>query len=267
MAEKISVITISYNSIKTIEKTFMSVLAQSYRPLEYDLVDGGSTDGTIEYIKKCIPKFLNAGIEVNFKSEKDNGISDAFNKGICRATGDIIGIINSDDQLMENSLDKVAVEFKEKKVDVVCGDCLWVDEKHQLQYIRKSRMELARLKYEMVLVHPSCFVAKSAYEKYGLFDNNMRYAMDKELMARFYRCGANFSYIPDVLVTMYAGGASDTNVSKVFQEGFEIAVRNGVPKWKAMIRKYISLIRWKMIEKIKHCSTIWRLLKRGEGKC
>lgn len=128
-------------------------------------------------------------------------------------------------------------------------------------------MKLNRLKYEMVLVHPSCFVTKKAYEKYGLFDTNLKYAMDKDLMARFYRSGAKFAYIPETIVIMYAGGASDTNVSKVFQEGCEIAVRNGVPKWKAVLRRNVYFIRWKIVEKIKHCSMIWKLLKREEGKC
>lgn len=111
MAEKISIITISYNSQKTIEKTILSILGQSYRPLEYVLVDGGSKDGTIELIKKYIPELEKAGIEVNYKSEPDKGISDAFNKGIQRSSGDIIGIINSDDQLMDEALMKIADAF------------------------------------------------------------------------------------------------------------------------------------------------------------
>ena len=94
MAEKISIITISYNSKNTIEKTILSILGQSYRPLEYVFVDGGSKDGTINLIKKYIPELEKAGIEVNYKSEPDKGISDAFNKGIQRSSGDIIGIIN-----------------------------------------------------------------------------------------------------------------------------------------------------------------------------
>lgn len=111
MAEKISIITISYNSKNTIEKTILSILGQSYRPLEYVFVDGGSKDGTINLIKKYIPELEKAGIEVNYKSEPDHGISDAFNKGIQRSSGDIIGIINSDDQLMDEALVKIADAF------------------------------------------------------------------------------------------------------------------------------------------------------------
>ena len=164
MAEKVSIITISFNSIKTIEKTFESILQQDYRPLQYVLVDGGSKDGTIELIKKYIPVFEEKGIEVNFKSESDKGISDAFNKGIQRATGGIIGIINSDDCLNINAVSEVCKAFDEE-TDVVCGDCLWIDEDNGLKYVRKSKLNLKKLKYEMVLMHPTCFVKKQAYEK------------------------------------------------------------------------------------------------------
>ena len=164
MAEKISIITISYNSKNTIEKTILSILGQSYRPLEYVFVDGGSKDGTINLIKKYIPELEKAGIEVNYKSEPDKGISDAFNKGIQRSSGDIIGIINSDDQLMDEALMKIADAFT-PTVDIVCGDCLWIDAERNLQYIRKSKMQLKKLKYEMVLMHPTCFVRRTAYEK------------------------------------------------------------------------------------------------------
>lgn len=152
MAEKISIITISYNSKNTIEKTILSILGQSYRPLEYVFVDGGSKDGTINLIKKYIPELEKAGIEVNYKSEPDHGISDAFNKGIQRSSGDIIGIINSDDQLMDEALVKIADAFT-PTVDIVCGDCLWIDAERNLQYIRKSKMARVNssVKAELIL--------------------------------------------------------------------------------------------------------------------
>lgn len=252
MAEKISVITISYNSIKTIEKTFESILNQKYRPLEYVLVDGGSTDGTLELIESYIPKFSKAGIEVNFKSERDNGISDAFNKGIYRATGDIIGIINSDDQLMPESLMKVMQEFANSNSDVVCGDCLWNDEENGMEYVRKSKIQLQRLKFQMVLMHPSCFVKKVAYEKYGVFDTKLKYVMDKDLMARFYKNGAKFSHISGVLTRMSAGGASDANAKKVYEEGIIVAMRNGVPKWYAVLRAIYKWYRLKLVTALKN---------------
>ena len=202
MAEKISVITISYNSIKTIEKTFESILNQKYRPLEYVLVDGGSTDGTLELIESYIPKFSKAGIEVNFKSERDNGISDAFNKGVMRATGDIIGITNSDDVILDGTLEYVANNFP-KTIDVFYGDCLWKDPERKIEYVRK------------------------------LYDVSFRFCMDKELLARIQRLGGTFLYVERTLVAVTAGGASDKNLRGVNQEGERIAISNGVSKLRA----------------------------------
>lgn len=260
MTEKISVITVSYNSERTIEKTFQSVLAQTYRPLEYVLVDGGSKDKTIELIQKYIPIFEQTGIKVNFRSEPDDGISDAFNKGIQRATGEIIGIINSDDQLSCDILKKIAVVFHQNKdVGVVCGDCLWIDEDRGLQYVRKSEMELKKLKYEMVLMHPTCFVRKTVYDQYGLFDVSLKYVMDKDLMARFYSNGVKFKYVSEIITSMKAGGASDANAKAVFEEGIIVATRNGVPKWKAIIRSKYKWGRLKIVEKVKRNKFLWKV--------
>lgn len=261
MGEKISIITISYNSKKTIEKTFQSVLAQSYRPIEYVLIDGASKDGTVELIEEYSSNFYDVGIDVIFISEPDKGISDAFNKGIARATGDIIGIINSDDALAENALENIINTF-EKDTDVVCGDCLWVDEINDLKYVRKSKMQLNKLKYEMVLMHPTCFVRKKAYLKYGNFDTTFKCTMDKELMARFYKMGAQFRYIPKKIAIMYAGGISDVNAERVFKEGVEVAVRNGVPKWKAELRLRYKIIRLKLIGKLKKNKFLWEMIKK-----
>ena len=232
MAEKISVITISYNSIKTIEKTFESILNQKYRPLEYVLVDGGSTDGTLELIESYIPKFSKAGIEVNFKSERDNGISDAFNKGVMRATGDIIGITNSDDVILDGTLEYVANNFP-KTIDVFYGDCLWKDPERKIEYVRKSSRDLRDLKIRLKILHPATYIRKTAYAKYGLYDVSFRFCMDKELLARIQRLGGTFLYVERTLVAVTAGGASDKNLRGVNQEGERIAISNGVSKLRA----------------------------------
>lgn len=250
---KISVITISYNSEKTIEKTFKSILSQTYRPLEYVLVDGGSKDGTISLIKKYIPIFEEKGIEINFKSEKDKGISDAFNKGVKRASGELIGIINSDDCLIEDVIKDIAKNI-DKDSDVICGDCLWIDEKNSLEYVRKSKMELEKLKYYMVIMHPTCFVKKTAYKNWGVFDITLKCVMDKDLLARFYKNGAKFQYLPQNIAIMSAGGVSDENTDLVFKEGIEVAIRNGEPKWKAVYnakQKKSKLILINFLKKIK----------------
>lgn len=232
---------------------------------DFEEVDGGSKDGTINLIKKYIPELEKAGIEVNYKSEPDKGISDAFNKGIQRSSGDIIGIINSDDQLMDEALMKIADAFT-PTVDIVCGDCLWIDAERNLQYIRKSKMQLKKLKYEMVLMHPTCFVRRTAYEKWGYFDINLRYIMDKDLMARFYSRGANFEYTPNVIVSMSAGGASDANAKKVFEEGIIVATRNGVPRGIAVFRGKYKGIRLKLIKGIKNQKKLWGFLYTLKSK-
>lgn len=255
MAEKISIITITYNSENSIEKTMLSVLSQNYRPLEYVLIDGASTDQTNNIIKKYIPEFRNRGIEVVYQSEPDKGISDAFNKGIERASGDIIGIINSDDEIAEDVLGKVAESFLEN-IGVVCGDCLWVDEAHGLKYIRKSKInQLYKIKYEMVLMHPTCFVRKSVYEEYGTFDVNLKLVMDKDLMARFYYKKVKFAYIPNIISIMTAGGVSDSNAKRVFEEGKIVALRYGATLWYVDLRFKYKEIRMKLIQKLrKVCS-------------
>ena len=248
--EKISIITITYNSQDTIRKTIESVISQKYRPLEYVLVDGGSSDKTNEIISSYFEEFKIRGIEYSFKSESDEGISDAFNKGIKRATGEIIGIINSDDQLETDILSTVSDNF-DNDVDVLCGDCLWVDEEKKISYIRKSRLNLKKLKHEMVIMHPTCFVRKKSYELYGCFDKELKFCMDKDLMARFYRNGAHFKYIPFTISVMAAGGISDINYKQVFDEGVIIAERNGVPHFFAVTYRMYKILRLTLIRMIK----------------
>lgn len=232
IGEKISIITISYNSKRTIERTFQSVLSQSYRPLEYVLVDGGSKDGTVELIQKYIPVFEKAGIEVKFKSEPDKGISDAFNKGIERATGEIIGITNSDDVLLEDTLEYVAKNFP-ANIDVFYGDCLWKDVDRNIEYIRKSSQDLRDLKIRLKILHPATYIRKTTYDKYALYDISFKFCMDKELLARIQRLGGTFFYVEKTLVAVAAGGVSDKNLLGVNQEGERIAVSNGVSKLRA----------------------------------
>ena len=262
IGEKISIITISYNSKETIERTFQSVLKQSYRPLEYVLVDGGSTDGTVELIQKYIPVFENSGIEVKFKSEPDKGISDAFNKGIERATGDIIGITNSDDCIGDDMLRLVAEAF-DIDTDVVCGNCKWNDEENGISYVRKSKIKkIHKIKYEMVLMHPTCYVRKKTYNKFGKFDCSLKCVMDKDLMSRFYRNHAKFKYIDEVLSIMSAGGISDVDTSRVYKEGVIVAIRNGVTKWYAELRWRLMASRAYAIGKVKKNKRLWNILRK-----
>ena len=118
----------------------------------------------------------------------------------------------------------------------------------------------------MVLMHPTCFVRRTAYEKWGYFDINLKYIMDKDLMARFYSRGANFEYTPNVIVSMSAGGASDANAKKVFEEGIIVATRNGVPRGIAVFRGKYKGIRLKLIKGIKNQKKLWGFLYTLKSK-
>jgi glycosyltransferase involved in cell wall biosynthesis len=194
----VSIITIVYNGEKNIEKTIKSVINQTYRNVEYIIIDGGSTDSTINIINK----YRN---EIDLViSEADNGISDAFNKGLRRVSGEIIGIINADDWYDEDAIEKVVRSIK--NVDIVYGDLrLW--KKDKLDFVLKG--DHRHLEQEMTLNHPTVFVRKKWYDQFGLFDEAYKCAMDYDIMLRFKVNNCLFGYIPEVLANMQWGGFSD----------------------------------------------------------
>ena len=185
MEPKISVITITFNSEATLEETILSVTTQDYPVLEYVIIDGGSTDGTLDIIRKYQNK-----IQV-VVSEPDRGISDAFNKGIARATGEIIGIINSDDILLPGALQKVA-DMYDSQVDVYSGLILFWDVESDETFPSYPDVTFDKLKLQYNVAHPARFIRKDAYERYGLYQEDLRYMMDIELLCRFYKQGARF---------------------------------------------------------------------------
>ena len=196
----ITIITIVYNGEKHLEQTIRSVLDQNYDHLQYIIIDGGSTDQSVEIIKKYEKK-LHYWI-----SEKDKGISDAFNKGIAKATGEIIGIINADDWYESGALERVGREIGD--ADICFGDIqLWKNERKEL--IQKANFKL--LNREMTINHPTVFVKKNIYETYGDFDLHYRCAMDYELMLRLKVAKCHFKYLPYTIANMRWGGFSDTS--------------------------------------------------------
>lgn len=150
---KISIITVCYNSAKHLEQCIKSVLDQDYPNLEYLVIDGGSTDGTIDIISKYRDKIA------YFVSESDNGISDAFNKGIKAATGDIIGIINSDDFMMPNALQKIS-EYYEDDIDVYRGYCLIWDEKLDSKRKLYPNERFSVPPFGAIICHESSFISR-----------------------------------------------------------------------------------------------------------
>jgi glycosyltransferase involved in cell wall biosynthesis len=199
-APLVSIITIVFNGEKHIEDTIKSVIDQTYRNIEFIIIDGGSTDNTLEIIGKY------AYAITSFLSEHDEGISDAFNKGLNLAKGEIIGIINADDWYVKN-----AVEMAVKNIeysDIVYGNLrLWKDDKPDFIVTADH----AYLENEMSVNHPTVFIKKECYEKYGLFDKKYKCAMDYDLMLRLKINNCRFVYIPEVLANMRWAGFSDAN--------------------------------------------------------
>jgi len=196
-APLVSIITIVYNGEKYIEGTIKSVLDQTYTNIEYIIIDGGSTDGTIDIISKYRKSLA------FFLTEKDNGISDAFNKALKRANGDIIGIINADDWYENDAIENVVKQIGD--YDIAYGD-LHLLENGETDFILKGDHNY--LKREMTISHPTVFVKKKCYDQFGLFDETYKCAMDYDLMLRFWVNKCRFKYIPRVLANMRLEGFS-----------------------------------------------------------
>lgn len=217
---KISIVTITYNSEKTVEETFKSVKAQGYANLEYIVVDGGSTDATLEIASRY------SDVISVLKSEKDEGISDAMNKGIALATGDLIGLIHSDDMLVEGALDKLAAVW-DGETDVYYGDAIVCSEEGEHLSILTAKEDLSDMPYHFCIVHPATFVAKKAYEAYGNFDKSLKCAMDYDLLLRMYRAGARFQYLHENLSVYRLGGTNMKMRRRTVDEVRDVSVRHG----------------------------------------
>jgi len=212
---KISIITVVLNNKETILDAMNSVLSQEYDDIEYIIVDGASIDGTVGAVKEAVKRYPERSIK--FISEKDNGIYDAMNKGIRLATGDIIGILNSDDFYVNNDvISTVANEFMAKDVDSVIADLVYVkrDKPDEVvRYYRSSNFHPKKFAYGWMPAHPTFFVKRVCYERYGLFKTDYKIAADYELLVRFLsKHNVSFSYIPRVIIKMRAGGVSTKNI-------------------------------------------------------
>ncbi|MCX6757912.1 MAG: glycosyltransferase family 2 protein [Candidatus Nomurabacteria bacterium] len=207
---KISIITTSLNSEKTIENTIKSVLSQNYSNIEYIVVDGGSTDKTLEIVKKYENKII------KIISEKDNGLYDAMNKGIKLATGDIISILNSDDFFNNDKvLSVIAESFKDEKIDAVYGDISYFsdDISKVTRYWHVGEYSEKKLSNGWIVPHPALFLRKVVYDKCSYFNIDFKIAADYEFILRLLKIyHIKVKYIPIILVRMYNGGISASSL-------------------------------------------------------
>lgn len=201
-----TIVTVCYNSEKTIERTLKSVLSQEYQKYEYIIVDGGSRDSTIDIVKTYdSPK-------LRWISEPDHGIYDAMNKGIRMAKGKYIWLVNSDDWIEPGILTMLYEIVKEKDADIITGYSNIVDIDGKVRTIDKSNRQTfeKRIKsLKMGLSHPATIVAKSVYNKIGLYDDRYYISADIDFIIRAYRQGVSFLFLDSVLTNMENAGISN----------------------------------------------------------
>lgn len=214
-----SIITVCFNSATTIERTIKSILNQNFLDYEYIIVDGGSSDTTIDIIKEYEPHFQG---RLKWKSEPDKGIYDAMNKGVKRANGIIIGIVNSDDWLDANALSWVYSKFLENDKDEDCLYCGGIS--YHKNGIQREWMVNLNSFYKQThlyvmsgIRHPATFVPAKIYKKVGLFNDKMKLSADQDFILRCFYTGIKFVEINKVLSNMAAGGLSTSGAKKAWE--------------------------------------------------
>nr|WP_321405953.1 glycosyltransferase family 2 protein [uncultured Carboxylicivirga sp.] len=237
---KISIITVCFNSEKYIEECILSVINQSYTNKEYIIIDGCSTDNTLQIIDKYKEHIH------YFISEPDKGISDAFNKGIKVATGDLIGILNSDDFMNPEALKKIASHYT-PEVDIYRGHSITWDEKLGRKFTSYPNDKFRLIPFEPRICHESAYITKKAYENYGLYKVDLKYMMDLDLFIRMYNNGIRSKFIDVSVITFRIGGASSTSEKFLTEERRRIILENGGTKFQSFI--YINYFRVRYMAK------------------
>lgn len=243
---KISIVTVVYNGAAYIADAIRSILGQNYSNVEYIVIDGCSTDGSIDIINSFSDQ-----ISI-FVSEPDNGIYDAMNKGIALASGDVIGILNADDIYANNQIiSQVAKRFVETDCEALYGDLVYVEAERidkVVRYWKTGRYHQAAFETGWMLPHPTFFVRREVYERLGNFNTSLRTAADYELMLRFmYVNHIRATYLPEVMIKMREGGASNATLKGRFlahQEDRQAWVLNNCqPKFYTLYLKPLKKIK------------------------
>jgi len=222
---KVSIITATYNSELTIESCVKSVLEQRYLNVEHIIIDGQSEDNTLNEIRRVNELYSRTdGVVL---SEPDNGIYDALNKGLRIATGDIIGFVHSDDFLSDSHvLSKIVDEFeKDDQLEGVFGDLHYVDKANDLKIIRKWKgreFNSCLLSYGWMPAHPTLFLRREVYNKYGDFDLSFKISADYDFILRIFKISSlSAKYVPMVITKMRLGGASNVSIKNIINKSLE----------------------------------------------
>jgi len=243
---KISIITVSFNSVITIRDTIESILSQDYKNIEYIIIDACSKDGTLDIIEEYKERIS------FFISESDNGIYDGMNKGIAAATGDIVGILNSDD-FYPNSfvISNVARTFEKQACDAVYGDLVYVkffNIDKIIRYWQSGQYTVKKVKNGWMLPHPTFFVKKYLYDKYGYYNTDLKTAADYQMILKLlYKYNIKVIYIPMILVNMRMGGASNSSIMNRIRANKE----DGLAWTKNQLNKPMFVRIKKPLQKIK----------------
>jgi glycosyltransferase involved in cell wall biosynthesis len=248
---KISVIIPVLNGALTLVKTLESIISQQELPLELIVIDGGSTDGTLDIICEYSQHLA------YWESGQDKGIADAFNRGIDHASGELIAILNSDDNWVPDTLRHIAdVTTSNPSADIYYGWVRYVDETTVKNYIRKP--DISKMKQRMYLFHPCMFIRKSAYKQIGVYSENYRLAMDSEWCHRAIVANLKFQPIDQVLAEMRLGGISDRNFTGSLWEYRKSLIQHKLTSRLAANYYFIKFSLLKMLMRSYHL----RLLKQ-----
>jgi glycosyltransferase involved in cell wall biosynthesis len=218
---KVTIITAVYNGAEHIQSCIESVLSQDYQDIEYILVDGASKDTTLEIVKSYGNKIS------KIISEPDKGMYDAMNKGLKLATGDIVGILNSDDFYIDNTIiSQIVTEFQKTKADSIFADIAFVTKENLnkiVRYYSSASFRPWKFRFGYMPAHPSFFLKRNVYEKYGYFKTDYKLCADFDLIVRLYFTHKiSFSYYPKMVVKMRMGGKSNQSIGNIMLLNKEI---------------------------------------------
>lgn len=216
----ISVVTAVFNRRQVIASAIETLQAQSYATFEHVVQDGGSTDGTLDVVAQL------ADTRTRLESQPDAGIYDALNRGISRATGDIVGLLHSDDQFAHaDVLKDIAQAMQDPEIDGVYGDLVYVDRNNPdrvVRYWKAGEYSRDKLRRGWMPPHPTLYLRANVFERFGAYDASMQISADYEAMVRWlYGANIRVKYIPEVLVKMRTGGASNKSLRHIYQKSRE----------------------------------------------